>query len=209
MPAQKQHGFTLIELLVVIAIMAIIGTFAIANYRSFGQDKELVSIALDIQSLVRVAQTNATTGKKCIPRLDPISPAEAWQNDFFRQNDGDKITLACSYLRGDGALIGGYWGVQKYFILPAHIQLVSVDIDSCSNTLAKKPYNEHTGENSSAAIVFKPTLGNMTFYSYLVGSSDSGNKCPDGNIFKVNLKNTKTNSTKQVIIDKGGRVYVE
>lgn len=202
-------GFTLIELLVVIAIMAVVGTFAIANYRSFGEDKELESIALDIQSLVRTAQTNATTGKKCIPRIDPVTQAEAWSNDFFRQEDGDKITLACSYKNASGSEIGGYWGVQKYLILPAHINLVSVDIDTCTNTFAYKPFDEHTGRNSSAGIVFKPILGNITFYSYLEGSINSGNKCPDGNVFRVNLKNTKTNSTKQVIIDKGGRVYAQ
>lgn len=203
------RGFTLIELLVVIVIMSILGTFAIANYRSFGQDKELESIALDIQSLVRVAQTNATTGKKCIPRIDPASPAKAWSNDFFRQEDGDKITLACSYVNASGSEIGGYWGVQKYLILPSNISLVSVDIDSCNNTLSNGFFNEHSGHGSSAGIVFKPTLGNMTFYSYFVGSIDYNQKCPDGNIFRVNLKNTKTNSTKQVVIDKGGRVYVQ
>lgn len=206
----SQKGFTLIELLVVIVIMAILGAFTIANYKSFGQDKELESIALDIQSLIRVAQTNATTGKKCIPRNNPNTsfPAEVWSNDFFRQEDGDKITLACAYINENGSLIGGFWGVQKYIILPSHIKLVSADIDSCPNVL-NNLFNENTGYGSSAGIVFKPTLGNMTFYSYFVGSIDYNQKCPDGNIFRVNLKNTKTNSTKQVIIDKGGRVYVQ
>ncbi len=204
-------GFTLIELLVVIAIMAVVGTFTIANYRSFGEDQDLKSASLDIQSQIRTAQTNATTGKKCIPRNDPISPAIEWSNDFFKQDDGDKIRLTCTYKNASGSLIGGYWGAQKYLTLPANIKLVSVDIDGCLNTFSVVPHNEHTGRGSYAGIVFKPISGNITFYSYPSGSVDSGNNCNEESrkTFKVNLKNTKTNSTKQVIIDKGGRVYVQ
>ena len=58
-------GFTLVELLVVIAIMGIIGTFVLANYRSFGEDQSLKNASLDIQSLLRQAQTNATANVQC------------------------------------------------------------------------------------------------------------------------------------------------
>lgn len=58
-------GFTLIELLVVIAIMAVVGTFTLANFSDFGKDKELQNAALDIQSLLRTAQTNALASVKC------------------------------------------------------------------------------------------------------------------------------------------------
>mgnify|MGYP001570393819 CR=1 FL=1 len=58
-------GFTLIELLVVIAIMAITGIFTLANFRSFGAEQNFKSAALDVQSLLRLAQTNATSGVKC------------------------------------------------------------------------------------------------------------------------------------------------
>ncbi len=59
------RGFTLVELLVVLAIMAIVGVFTLANYKSFGEDQKLKSAVLDIQSLLRQAQTNATTNVKC------------------------------------------------------------------------------------------------------------------------------------------------
>lgn len=59
------NGFTLIELLVVIAIMAVVGTFTLANFSDFGKDKELQNAALDIQSLLRTAQTNALASVKC------------------------------------------------------------------------------------------------------------------------------------------------
>jgi|Napbiome12C3dose_1001474.scaffolds.fasta_scaffold00001_161 prepilin-type N-terminal cleavage/methylation domain-containing protein len=60
-----QRGFTLIELLVVIAIMGIVGAFALANFRSFGDDQNLKNGLLDIQSFLRTAQSNAATNVKC------------------------------------------------------------------------------------------------------------------------------------------------
>lgn len=64
------NAFTLVELLVVIAIMAIIGAFSLANYRSFGEDRNLKNASLDIQSLLRQAQSNATTNTKCNTGFD-------------------------------------------------------------------------------------------------------------------------------------------
>lgn len=58
-------GFTLIELLVVIAIMAVISIYTLSNYRSFGEDQKLKNATLDIQSLLRQAQTNATSNSQC------------------------------------------------------------------------------------------------------------------------------------------------
>ncbi len=60
-----QRGFTLIELLVVIAIMSIVGTFTLANFRSFGDDQKLKNGLLDIQSILRTAQSNAAANVKC------------------------------------------------------------------------------------------------------------------------------------------------
>lgn len=59
------NAFTLVELLVVIAVTSIIGVYTLANYRSFGEDQNLKSAVLDIQSLLRQAQINATSGVKC------------------------------------------------------------------------------------------------------------------------------------------------
>lgn len=65
MKKSAQKGFTLIELMVVITITAVIGVFTLSNYRSFGEDQNLKSAVLDIQSQFRAAQTNAQTNVKC------------------------------------------------------------------------------------------------------------------------------------------------
>lgn len=82
-------GFTLIELLVVIAVMAIVGTFTVANFRSFGEDKELANAALDIQSLLRTAQTNASANVKCPNGF----PSKNWLVNFI---SSQRIDLDCA-----------------------------------------------------------------------------------------------------------------
>lgn len=59
------RGFTLVELLVVIAIMGILGIYVLANYSSFGEDQNLKSAVLNIQSILKQAQTSATTNAVC------------------------------------------------------------------------------------------------------------------------------------------------
>lgn len=60
-----RNAFTLIELLVVMAIMGIIGVYTLANYKSFGEDQNLKNAILDITTLLRQAQTNATASTIC------------------------------------------------------------------------------------------------------------------------------------------------
>lgn len=61
----RESGFTLIELMVAITISVIIGIVVISNYRAFGEDQNLKSAVLDIQSQLRAAQANASTNVKC------------------------------------------------------------------------------------------------------------------------------------------------
>lgn len=81
------NAFTLIELLVVIAIMAVVGMIVLANYKSFGEDQNLKSAVLDIQSQLRNAQTSATANAKC----NTLSGA-TWQVEFA---DTTTINLKC------------------------------------------------------------------------------------------------------------------
>ena len=81
------NAFTLIELLVVIAIMAVVGVYTLANYRSFGEDQNLKNAVLDVQSMFRAAQTNATANVKC-----NTGYSATWQVEFV---DTKTINLKC------------------------------------------------------------------------------------------------------------------
>ncbi len=191
------NGFTLIELLVVIAVIAIVGTFAIANFRSFGEDKELENAALDIQSQVRTAQANASSGLKC-----ENTTALQWRNDFYRQSDGYKIRLSCI---NDGTFTPKS---PRYLVLPANIIIENIVVDGSSNSLPNL-FTENPWGGSYATTVFNTPFAEISFrcnINYPTSGCSGG--VPDGKV-TIQLKNTKTNSTKQVIIDKGGRIYVQ
>lgn len=81
----SSKGFTLIELLVVMAIMAVVGFFTLANYKSFGEDQNLKNAVLDVVSLLRQAQTNATTNVIC--------EGGSWQGLFLSSTS---VRLKCS-----------------------------------------------------------------------------------------------------------------
>lgn len=60
-----KNGFTLVEILVVLAIMGIVGMMSYLNIGTFREDANLKSVASDLQSYLRLAQSNAQTGVKC------------------------------------------------------------------------------------------------------------------------------------------------
>lgn len=192
------RGFTLIELLVVIAIMAVLGAFTIANFHSFGEDKELENVALDIVSQIKTAQTNASTGVKC----ENLTAIYGWRNDIYHQSDGYKVRLSC--INDDTYTPRS----TKYLILSAGIIIENITVDGSSNALPNY-FSESPWGGSFAAAVFEPPLTKLTFRCFINYSSEGcSGGMSDGKLV-VRLKNTKTNSTKEVIIEKGGRVYVE
>lgn len=122
MEKNTQSGFTLIELLVVISIMAIIGVFTLANYGSFGEDQKLKTAVLDIQSLLRLAQSNSTSGLKCQGQsvLD-------WRVVF---TDTTNLDLKCRHSSGIS-------GSLKSLALTTNIEIDSITSGTCTPTLVK------------------------------------------------------------------------
>lgn len=159
------RGFTLIELLVVIAIMAVTGVFVLANYRSFGEDQNLKNAALDIQSLLRLAQANSTSGLQCQGQA-----ASGWLVEFTNSKN---LNLKCSNSSGMSASV-------KTLTLKENISIDSISMGATNCVF-------------STTTTFAPIYGTMT------------SSCGAGSI-TLTVKNTRS-STKQVIIDRGGRVY--
>lgn len=154
--------------------MAVVGTFVIANYRSFGEDKDLENAALDVVSFIRTAQTNATTNLKCDTRYGAV-----WQIEYA---SNAVINLNCK----EDPLAATFTD-KKQLQLKANIEVDSITGSSSINCL----------ESYGSTI-------NFTFN----GQIELGGNAQCASL-AATLKNTRTNSTKEVIIEKGGRVYVQ
>lgn len=87
-----QKGFTLVELLVVMAVMAIVGVVVFVNIETVSQDQVLNKALDDVQSLSRVAQSNATSGLMCYPGRPTLS----WIMEF-PSSDRRQAHLKCFY----------------------------------------------------------------------------------------------------------------
>ena len=85
---RSAQGFTLIELLVVISIISILGVMGFVNFKDFSTDQVALKGVGQIQSLLRLAQTNATSFTVC----NGIT-ATAWYLNFPNSNT---IQLNCN-----------------------------------------------------------------------------------------------------------------
>lgn len=61
----RSAGYTLIELLVVITIIGILSVVAFVNFKDFASTSALNKAAGEIQSFLRLAQSNATSSTLC------------------------------------------------------------------------------------------------------------------------------------------------
>ena len=62
---KSARGFTLIELLVVIAITSILAVMGFVNFKDFSSNQISVKAAGEIQTILRLAQSNATSSTLC------------------------------------------------------------------------------------------------------------------------------------------------
>lgn len=83
----RSGGFTLIELLVVISIMAIMVVVGFVNFKDFAQDQVLNKAAGQVQTYMRLAQSNATSSTLC-----NAQGATSWSLKFVTANS---IELRC------------------------------------------------------------------------------------------------------------------
>ena len=87
----RPSGFTLIELLIVISIIAIMSLVGFVNFKNFATDQITTKAIGQIKTLLRLAQSNATSSTICNGE-----GATSWSLIF--NNDGQTIELHCSYL---------------------------------------------------------------------------------------------------------------
>lgn len=62
---KSARGFSLVELLVVITIISVLSGVGFVSYKDFAYNQDAVKASQEIQSILRLAQTNATTSTRC------------------------------------------------------------------------------------------------------------------------------------------------
>lgn len=168
---QNKRGFTLVELLVVITIMGLVGVYILSNYNSFGEDQKLKHAALDVQSLLRQAQSNATSKLKCQGQ-DVLD----WRVIF---TSTASLDLKCQNSAGISSSL-------KPLTFP-----VNISIDSLTSGV-------NTCTSNQPEAVFVPLYGTAKLINCGMGAALN---------MTIILKNSKTNNTKTIVIEQGGRIY--
>lgn len=135
-----KEGYTLVELLVVMTIMSLIGLTAFINLGNFREDKLLDSSLTNLQSVIRAAQSNASTGVFC----SGVGGA-TWSIEF---KDSKTINLKCQAASQQDAVN------VSITTLGGDVQIQSISGDSGCNS--SFPAN-------SVTVKFLPVAGGVTF----------------------------------------------
>lgn len=80
-PPVRNQGFTLIEIIVVVIILIALLGITIASYSSYNTKQKVKQAALDLKSNLRMARTNAVSGKK--PEACATYIFEGYQVNFY------------------------------------------------------------------------------------------------------------------------------
>lgn len=84
-----KNGFTLVELLIVITIIAIISAFVAVNFKGNREEQALQREQLKLQSILKLAQTNASSSTLC----SDLGGGASWK--LAMDPLQEKITLSC------------------------------------------------------------------------------------------------------------------
>lgn len=176
-----KNGYTLIELLIVLTIMAILSIVVFINYKTFSQDQILNKALGQVQTMLRLAQSNATASLNC-----GSSSGVSWAVQFLL--DKRTLELTC----------GPTDSVQKSLTLE-NSEITSI---KCSPPDSTCPPQGATF-SPPLKISFSTLYGKVTFIK-------SGESCVDtAQSVMVVLKNLKNNNNKCFTISKGGAIDVK
>lgn len=136
---KNSFGFTLIELLVAMSILAILSVVAFVNYKDFSQDQILIKAQDEIQTFLRLTQSNATSSVLC-----ESGGGSNWVVDF----KADKVTIN---------IICGPNNIVKKRMILQDAKVDSIKGSSCSSI------TDTTFDNSLLRVSFSPLYGSLSF----------------------------------------------
>lgn len=140
MPAlNPKNGYTLVELLVVIAIMGLLSISSVVYYKSLSSDKEILKAIDSVQSLLRTAQSNATSGFDCAG----AKGATRWSVEL----NSNTIDLLCD------EYVSSVLTTKKVKTLSLENN-VKVDFTGCGSDISLQP---------PISISYSPLLGKVQF----------------------------------------------
>lgn len=183
----RGEGFTLVELLVVVAIMATLVAIMVPKFTGFNRLETLQNTAADLQTILRSAQNDATSGAvKCTPS----TPAARWILEFTSstsyQIGGE---CASSSLPLPTPIMSGN------HLLPSDVEISNVRLGDCDIDPTENP--EVSFDNISGETGFDrgsdtcPTVSRATQMVITLQSVSDSSKTVD------------------VVVEKGGSIYVK
>lgn len=198
---KKNCGFTLIELLVSIAVIAVLSTVGFIEYRTFSTTQILNSSVNDIQSFLRVAQSNATAAVTLTNGATNY-PCKNWVVRFSRINNKDTLDLIC-----EEAVLANYQDHLKTsstLTLPANVTISAVD-NSCTDATPPPPtplsFPTDTVSVSFSVLYGKPSI---------IMARTMATECVSTTKMTITIQYSGTSTfTKDIIISRGGRIDVE
>lgn len=188
------RGFTLIELLIVIAIMAtLVGVF-VPRFLTYSKYQDLQDAVADLQTNIRSAQNNATSGFKCTGN----TAADNWYL-YFSGSDTYRVETICAGPTPEAGTPTPTPPVSTVYKFPAGVSIDLIELDSCTGIDLK---------DSGLKVVFSSISGAVKFEV-----SGVNTECGSSSYAKtltVKLKSSSDpDNPKSVIIEKGGSVYVK
>lgn len=173
-------GYTLVELLVVIAIISILGVIGYINFRNFSSDQVTIKATGVIQTLLRLAQSNATSSTLCNGQGGAF-----WSLNF--KDDKKSVELGC------GLTIPTITSQKTYTLENAEVD--SILGSDCGLTPLSLPFT----------VIYSSGLGDLTFSSPLASST-----CLASSSWTFTLKNAiDTSKTKTFKLSSGGAIDVQ
>ncbi|OGE64584.1 hypothetical protein A3J13_01480 [Candidatus Daviesbacteria bacterium RIFCSPLOWO2_02_FULL_36_8] len=186
------HGFTLVELLVSISVIAILSTVGFIEYRTFSANQILNSSVNDVQSFLRVAQSNATAAVTLTSGGVNYS-CKNWVATF--RTDGKNIDLICE----EAVLVNYQDHIKSTLILPANVTIGGISTSCIGSTFP----------TYSTSVAFSALYGKPSIVMARGAGPPSECISTTDMIVTIQYSQGSTTFTKKITISTGGKIDAE